>query len=101
MPIPNVIKKVDILQCYNGVLYKRKFFPDLSTLKSMIENCLKCKTVDDIVISKYLSSNGTKILSIPGTISNKSIHIQNTTTLAHHNTTTNAWMKCVKCLEKK
>ena len=26
LPINNIIKNVDILQCYNGVLYKRKFF---------------------------------------------------------------------------
>lgn len=88
-----LVKKVDILQCYNGVLYKRKFFDesfvDYVTMK-------KCKSTDDIMISKYLKSKNIDILSIPYKFNHKNINMNFFNSLSITNLTGNNWIKCIK-----
>jgi hypothetical protein len=71
-PIPNLAKQVEILQCYNGVLYKRSFFKDLSLLRKMMA-VTKYRTVDDIIISMYLQRQNVPIVCVPGHVNNKSL----------------------------
>lgn len=89
--IPNLVKKVDILQCYNGVLYKRNFFKD--DFKNYL-NIKCCFSTDDILISKYLNSNKIEILSLPFGHNHKSIN-STATTLGTFNLLNNSWIKCI------
>lgn len=92
IPINNMVKNVDILQCYNGVLYKRKFFKD--DFDDYI-NIKECKTTDDISISKYLNDTGTEILSIPYNFKHKDIENSNSISLGNINLKNNNWIKCI------
>lgn len=92
IPINNMVKNVDILQCYNGVLYKRKFFKDDFDDYINIE---ECKTTDDISISKYLNDKETEILSIPYNFKHKDIDNSNSTSLGNINLKNNNWIKCI------
>ena len=89
--VPNYVKKVDILQCYNGVLYKRKFFQD-DFQKYLNLKC--CFTTDDIMISKYLNSKEIEILSVPFYHRHKSIG-SNSSALGIFNLLNNSWIKCI------
>jgi hypothetical protein len=89
--IPNFVKKVDILQCYNGVLYKRKFFEE--DFKKYL-NLKCCFTTDDIMISKYLNSKQIEILSAPFYHKHKSIG-ENSSSLGIFNLLNNSWIKCI------
>lgn len=89
------VRKVDILQCYGGVLYKRKFFDNLSLFKKYME-LTPCFTTDDITISKYLKERGIEIFMIPSSIKNKNLHRQKTSALSDFNTSNNQWIKCIK-----
>lgn len=93
----NIVNKVDILQCYNGVLYKRKFFQD--DFKYYL-NLDKCFTVDDILISKYLKNKNIQILSIPYYYKNNDITKGNFT-LGNYNLSNNSWIKCINSNIKK
>jgi hypothetical protein len=92
IPINNMVKNVDILQCYNGVLYKRKFFKDDFDEYINIE---ECKTTDDISISKYLNNNEIEILSIPYNFKHKDIDNSNSISLGNINLKNNNWIKCI------
>ena len=91
--INGVVKQVDVLQCYNGVLYKRNFFQD-----DFIDyvNLKKCKSTDDIMISKYLDNKNIEILSIPFDFKNKNINMNFFSSLGITNLMNNNWIKCVK-----
>ena len=89
--IPNYVKKVNILQCYNGVLYKRKFFQE--DFKNYL-NITTCFTTDDILISKYLNFKQIEILSVPFYHKHKSIG-SNTSALSNFNLLNNSWIKCI------
>ena len=89
----NIVNKVNILQCYNGVLYKRKFFQD--DFKDYLK-LKKCFTVDDILISKYLKDKNIEILSIPYYFKNIDIDISsNNFKLGSFNLSNNSWIKCI------
>ena len=92
IPINNMVKNVDILQCYNGVLYKRKFFKDDFDEYINIE---ECKTTDDISISKYLNNNEIEILSIPYNFKHKDIDNSKSISLGNINLKNNNWIKCI------
>jgi hypothetical protein len=91
LPINNIIKNVDILQCYNGVLYKRKFFD--SDFKDVI-NCKECLTTDDILISKYLKYKNVSIKSVPYNFKHKDIDNKGFK-LGSINMQNNNWIKCI------
>jgi hypothetical protein len=91
LPINNIIKNVDILQCYNGVLYKRKFFD--SDFKDVI-NCKECFTTDDILISKYLKYKNVSIKSVPYNFKHKNIDNKGFK-LGNINMQNNNWIKCI------
>ena len=91
LPINNIIKNVDILQCYNGVLYKRKFFD--SDFKDVI-NCKECFTTDDILISKYLKYKNVSIKSVPYNFKHKDIDNKGFK-LGSINMQNNNWIKCI------
>ena len=88
----NTIRKVSILQCYNGVLYKRKFFDD--NLERYI-NMKSCFTTDDIMISKYLINKRIDIISINFNIRNKDIEQDKKLSLGSSNLLNNTWIKCI------
>jgi hypothetical protein len=90
LSIKNVVRKVKILQCFNGVLYKRKFFDD--SFKNFI-NIKPCFTTDDISISKYLNSKNIDIYNISFNLNNK--NIKNKTSLGNINLINNNWIKCI------
>jgi hypothetical protein len=89
--VPNYVKRVDILQCYNGVLYKRKFFQEDFERYLNIKCCF---TTDDIMISKYLNSKQIKILAVPFVNRHKNIG-SNSSTLGIFNLLNNSWIKCI------
>lgn len=93
LQLNNKPQKVKVLQCYQGVLYKRKFFED--DFKNYI-NCKKCFTVDDILISKYLTKKGIDIISVPYKHTNKQIDFdEDDFSLSKTNITGNKWVKCI------
>jgi len=89
-PVKNIVRKVKILQCYNGVLYKRKFFDD--SFKNFI-NVKLCFTTDDIIISKYLESKNIDIYNITFDLNHKNITTKST--LGVINLINNNWIKCI------
>jgi len=91
LSIPGVVQKVDELQCFNGVAYRRRMFQDDFEDWKEKENCY---TVDDILISKYLRHRQIPILAIPYWSKNKNIKIPNKTTLIAHNLFRNRWINC-------
>lgn len=91
LPINNIIKNVDILQCYNGVLYKRNFFG--TDFKDVI-NCKECLTTDDILISKYLKYKNITIKSVPYNFKHKNIENEGFK-LGSINMQNNNWIKCI------
>jgi len=92
--IPNVVRKVSVLQCYNGVLYKRKFFKNLIFLEQF---CLDCKTTDDILISKTLGKENVDIYSIPMSNKHKTNESKNSEKLGSYNMKNMQWIKCIHC----
>lgn len=99
-PSKNEVVKVSILQGYNGVLYKRKFFSDLAILEKNM-NVKECKTTDDILISNSLTQSGINIYSIGMTEThenNVSKNIENTR-LGSYNLQNFQWVKCMNKLE--
>ena len=89
-------RNVKVLQCYMGVLYKRKFFNDLELFKKYM-SLRPCFTTDDIMISNYLSKVGVKILMTPAQLNNKKIESQSSSMLSDFNTNNNQWIKCINC----
>ena len=89
------VRKVNILQCFGGVLYKRKFFDDLSLFKKYM-NLTPCFTTDDITISKYLKDRGVDIYLIPSLITNKNLKSQNSSALGTFNMSNYQWIKCIQ-----
>lgn len=87
-----IVSRVKILQCYNGVLYKRSFFEDDVY---ELPNYKECFTTDDIAISKYLSKRNIPIYAVPYTHKNKNINNKNTSTLGSFNLMNNQWIKCI------
>ena len=94
----NIIKNVDILQCYNGVLYKRKFFED--DFKNIIK-CKECLTTDDILISKYLKYKNINIKSVPYNFKHKDIENKGEFKLGNINIQNNNWIKCINKIINK
>ena len=93
LELNNKPHKVKILQCYEGVLYKRKFFD--KDFENYI-NCKKCFTVDDILISKYLTKKGIDIISVPYKHNNKQIEFgDDKFALSKTNMSGNKWIKCI------
>jgi hypothetical protein len=91
--VNNVVQKVKVLQCYNGVLYRRKFFDDSFDGYIRLKECF---TVDDILISKYLNDNDVDILSIPYNFKHKSLtYEQDVSPLCLFNLKNNSWIKCI------
>lgn len=96
MPIRNMVKRVQILQCYNGVLYTRGMFED------DFENWVtepQCMTTDDILISGYLARKNVEILSIRGDLFHKDIKFKTKSTLGTTNLLGNKWIKCIAALD--
>lgn len=91
--LENALKRVQILQCYQGVLYMRKFF-DAQRLKD--EMCAACFTLDDIYISQHLRSRGVSILAIEGNLKHETVETTDESKLSVHNLTHNTWIKCIK-----
>lgn len=94
MNIPNVVRKVSVLQCYNGVLYKRKFFSKLDDLEQF---CGECKSTDDILISKALNKLGINIYSIPMSRKHKDNDSGSGDKLGSYNLKNMQWIKCIRC----
>jgi len=92
IPINNVVRNVKILQCYNGVLYKRRFFED--DFKDIIK-CKECLTTDDILISKYLKYKNIKIKSVPYNFKHEDIENEGGFKLGNINIQNNNWIKCI------
>lgn len=88
------VKKVKILQCFAGVLYKRSFFENIQKFKKFM-NVKECFTTDDIIISKFLESEAIGILSIPIKYSKMYMDIQNVNTLSAFNDNNNTRLKCI------
>lgn len=88
------VKKVDILQCYGGVLYKVKFFKELDKFRKYMD--LKpCFTTDDIMISKFLTNVGVYIIMVPHRLKNIELKSQAKSKLSDFNTNNNQWIKCI------
>lgn len=87
-------KKVKILQCYAGVLYKRSFFNNIDKFRKFMD-VKECFTTDDITISKFLESEGVDILSIPIKYSKMYMNNQNVNTLSDFNDNNNTRLKCI------
>ena len=90
------VQKVDILQCFRGVIYKREFFDDLNLFKTIIED-KNCFTTDDISISKFLNSKKIPILMVPFKSSYK--NIGGDSSLGAVNMKNNQWTKCLNYLK--
>lgn len=62
-PFSNIVSKISVVQSDKGVLYKRRFFKDMS----LIQNNLKkeCEKTADIVVSDSLKKRGIDIYCIP------------------------------------
>lgn len=89
-------RNVKVLQCYMGVLYKRKFFNNVELFKKYM-SLKPCFTTDDIMISKFLDKTGVKITMIPVKLNNKKLESQNGSMLSDFNTNNNQWIKCINC----
>ncbi len=88
-----MVKSVKILQCYNGVVYKRKMFE--ADFEKWI-TCPECRTTDDISISRYLTEQrGIEILQIQGGLKQKDIEFASKKTLGATNLLGNRWIKCI------
>ena len=93
----NYFKRVMILQCYQGVIYKRgNLKPEL--LLELYNRCESCFTVDDILISFWLRMQGIPIHSISGNITNTDIDTADESKLSHFNIRNNTWTKCINTL---
>jgi hypothetical protein len=89
-------KKVSILQCFAGVLYKRKFFKNIKKLEKYME-FKECFTTDDITISKFLQDENIEILQVPLDYGISLLGNQITSRLSDENTFNNQWIKCINC----
>ena len=86
------VGKIDILQCYLGVLYKRKFFKNLHNLTALMSQKM-CFTTDDITISKFLQKEEIDIIAVRKKFSHKDI--ETSIKLGDFNLTNNQWVKCI------
>lgn len=92
--VPGIVRKVSVLQCYNGVLYRRKFFSKLDDLEQF---CADCKSTDDILISKALDKLGVDIYSIPMSKKHKENDSKAGDKLGSYNLKNMQWIKCIHC----
>jgi hypothetical protein len=91
------VGKIDILQCYLGVLYKRKFFKNLHNLTELM-SLKMCFTTDDIIISKFLEKEKIDIIAVRKKFNHKDI--ETSIKLSDYNLTNNQWVKCINEIKK-